>query len=343
MAPKPSIAKSSKRRGKRSTASRPSSAESRLPAWLAPLNPLFVKLGAGDAVAGGGVAALFIATVIAYARSFSNEFVYDQRETIVSHQEYLARWSFFWKSLIHDEWWFYDPNHLPQSMYYRPLPNIWVAINFHLFGVNVAGWHAAMVALHLLVVWLVFRVGSILASDRRVGLLAAALFALTPLAADSVVFAFSYSLSAALMLGAFECYLSASKGSVVEASAQPGAGAAESDGSGVARWRLHWAALPSRRAGLESMGLFFGALLCQESAVVMPILIGLHVLIFPRRILQKNALEHGNFAKDFADLSDGDAPTVSIPIAVRARAAMALMWPYVAETLGYIGLRRWVL
>jgi len=35
---------------------------------------------------------------------------------------------------------------------------IWFRINYHLFGFNPTGWHVAMVALHLLAVWLAFKI-----------------------------------------------------------------------------------------------------------------------------------------------------------------------------------------
>ncbi|HVN64578.1 MAG TPA: hypothetical protein VMT58_08060, partial [Candidatus Binataceae bacterium] len=97
------------------------------------------------------LAAILAATAIVYSSSFGNGFVFDDGDIIVSNR-LLGQWSYIWRSLSRDLWWSLDPGHLPQSSYYRPLENIWLALNFHLFGLNPAGWHVATVALHLIVV-----------------------------------------------------------------------------------------------------------------------------------------------------------------------------------------------
>ena len=224
--------------------------------------------GDGSSVRAGLVAVMALTGLI-YARSLSNEFVFDDN-AVLAPNPYMGQWSFLWKSFVHDAWWFSDPSHLPQSSYYRPLIDVWRALNLHLFGHNPAGWHAAMIALHVLVVWLVFRTASILTGDRTAGLLAAALFGLMPVHAEAVAWAaaVSYPMSAAFELGAFEFYL----------RSRPGG------------------ELGSRRLAI-SLLLFAGALLCQESAVTFPGLIAAYAFIFSNEEMDGGAVLKSKFAK----------------------------------------------
>ncbi|MGH7815005.1 MAG: tetratricopeptide repeat protein [Candidatus Binataceae bacterium] len=193
---------------------------------------------------------ILILTALVFSPSLGGDFLLDQREGIV-HNRFLADWSFAVKSLIHDESWFSNPSQLPGSPYYRPLVNVWLAINFHIFGLHPAGWHVAMIALHLLVVWLVFRVAGLLTADRWTALFAAALFALLPIHAGAVVFAFGPSLCAAFAFGAFEFFLR---------------------GRSSKRWR----------EPAISIALFAAAMLSYEAAAAFPILIATHVFLLER-------------------------------------------------------------
>ncbi|HVN63137.1 MAG TPA: hypothetical protein VMT58_00760, partial [Candidatus Binataceae bacterium] len=107
------------------------------------------------------LAAILIGGALIFANSLRNGFVFDDDNMIVNNG-YLDDWSFVWKSFVNDSWWFSDPHRLPASSYYRPIQDLWLWLNFHIFGFDAAGWHAATIALHLVVVWLVFRVGSAL-------------------------------------------------------------------------------------------------------------------------------------------------------------------------------------
>ncbi|MGH7812546.1 MAG: glycosyltransferase family 39 protein [Candidatus Binataceae bacterium] len=244
----------------------------------------------GEVQARTGIAAVLIAAAIVYCRSLANGFVYDQAVTL-AHKKLVGQWSFIWKSLIHDEWWFNDPRHLPQSSYYRPLPSVWIALNYHLFGMHAAAWHAAMVLLHLLVVWLLYRVATLLTQDETAAVVAAAIFALAPLNAESVIFAFSPPIVSAFELGAFEFYLLRAA-LPEEAPRRP-------------RWRA------------ISLGLYAGALLTHESAVVFPALIALHVFLLGPHRTYRSYRPYG--------------------------AAFGESWPYALEVFAYLGLRRLVL
>ncbi|HVN64053.1 MAG TPA: hypothetical protein VMT58_05415, partial [Candidatus Binataceae bacterium] len=208
------------------------------------LKPILAEIGGGDWVAGAGLIAALTATAIVFCRSLENQFVFDDREMIVLNR-YLGNWSFLLKSLVNDSWWFRDPAHLPQGSYYRPIQDIWLWMNFHLFALNPTGWHLASLAVHLIVVWLVFRVASILAGDTKTGAAAALLFGLMPIHAEAVVWATAapIPLAAAFELGALDSYLRGGRRAV-------------------------------------SLALFAGALLSHESAVAFPLLIVAYALLF---------------------------------------------------------------
>jgi protein O-mannosyl-transferase len=164
--------------------------------------------------------------------------------------------------MVRDMWWYYAPQHLPASLFYRPLQNVWFAINYHLFGLNPAGWHATMVALHLIVVWMVFRVASRLTADRRTALLAATLFALMPVHAQAVVWpaAIGTLLSATFAMSAFDFYL-------------PSSGSLHAPIP-----TTHFDKLEGKRRAV-SFALFGGAMLSYDSAIVFPLLIAVHAFI----------------------------------------------------------------
>ncbi|HVN63552.1 MAG TPA: tetratricopeptide repeat protein [Candidatus Binataceae bacterium] len=247
---------------------------------------------------------IFAATALVYSHSLGNEFVFDDYDQIVDNR-YLRDWSFLWKSLIYDSGWFDDPAHLPQSSYYRPLKNIWLWINFHLFGLHPASWHAASIALHLIVVWLVFRVASRLCASHTAGLLAAALFALMPLHAEAVVWAVATAtlLNAALQLVAFDYYLRGESGAGGDSTRAP-----------CRKLSIAWCAV---------------AMLNYEGAVTFPILVAAHAFFLG---------EDGNRPnrKSSAAILTGGW------LAEGIRRALVAAWPYALEIVGYFALRMWI-
>ncbi|HUO05050.1 MAG TPA: tetratricopeptide repeat protein [Candidatus Binataceae bacterium] len=269
--------------------------------------PFFTAFGAGNAQAGAWLARLLIVTALVYSRCLKGEFVYDDHEW--ANHRFVANWSFIWKSLVHDAWWFSNPDHSPASSYYRPFLDIWTALNFHLFGLAPFGWHAAMVVLYLIVVWQVFRVSVLLARDQWTGLLAAMLFALMPAHVESVAWpsAICQPLLAGFELAAFELYLRRRE--------------IHPPDDRLVRW-LGWSLLS-----------FAGALLTYESAVTFPLLIAAHTFIFQEG---KSDGEAG-----------GENPPVmesaSSTLRDRVHAAVAAMSPYAIAVAVYFGVRFWVL
>ncbi len=207
------------------------------------------RIRATESAAVAGIVAL---TALVYLRCLGNGYVFDDHEMILVNR-YIGEWSFLWKALVNDSWWFRDPVHLPQSHYYRPLQDVWLGLNYQVFGLNPVGPHALMVGLHLVAVVFVYRIATRLAADRLAGVVAALLFGLLPVHAEAVIWATAIpeSLAGTLQLGAFYFYL---------------------------RYRDE-----NFRRGLTwSMVLFAGALLSHESAIGFPLLVAAHGFLFAK-------------------------------------------------------------
>ncbi len=190
-------------------------------------------------------------TAAVYLRSLGNGFVYDDLEMVVRNR-YLGRGSFVWKSFLHDSWWFRDPLRLPQSYYYRPLENAWLALNYRLFGTNPPGWHASMIAVALVGVWLVFLLARDLTRDRIAAAIAAALFGLMPIHAGAISWGRSIPMpmSAELEVGALLCF-------------------------------MRRADAPRRNLAV-ALALYGAALLTHESAAMFPAIVAMYVFLFKR-------------------------------------------------------------
>ncbi len=104
-------------------------------------------------------------TLMVYLRCIGNAFVYDDNEMILINRS-IGDWAMMWRSFVNDSWWFRNPQKLPQSAYYRPLQDVWLSANYHLFGFAPPGWHLMTIAVHLIAVWLVFRIARELTDTR---------------------------------------------------------------------------------------------------------------------------------------------------------------------------------
>ncbi len=238
-----------------------------------------------------------------YLRCLSNQFVFDDHEMIVLNRQ-IGRWSFLWKSFAHDSWWFRDPAHLPQSSYYRPLQDVWLGLNYHLFGLAPAGWHVTMVMLHLAALYLVLKIALLLCSNRWAALSAVILFGLLPVHAEAVVWpaAVPLPLAAVFELAAF--YL------LIRRKAQP-------------RWRRF--VLPG--------ALFAAALLSHESAVAFPALVAAYGFLMKTPHPQPLPRRPQEDAP--ADSWESDRPGL--------RRSVMLAAPFMVETALYLALRMLVL
>ena len=190
---------------------------------------------------------------VVYLRCLGNAFVLDDIVMQVRNPD-LRNWSFLWKAFTRSEFWYSDAGFIQVQEYrnYRPILNVWYWVDYHLFGLHPAPWHASIVMVHLIAVWLVFKICRRLANDSTAALLAAAAFALTPVHAGAVVWlaACGMVIGTAFTLGAFYLIM-------------PRAGCPAS--------ARNWAA---------AILLYAGALLCHESMAVFPGLVACYAFLF---------------------------------------------------------------
>lgn len=193
------------------------------------------------------LAGVLLITLLVYLRCLGNELVYDDHPMIVDNPQ-IGQWSFLWKSITHDVWWFLGPLQITHSAYYRPLENIWLGLGYHLIGINPVGWHWLKIALHLIAVLLSFRLAQLITGSVDTALLTALAFGMLPVHAEAVVWATAIPepLSAVFEIGALCSF---------------------SQDSRVGRRRL-W-----------PLVLFGLALLSHESAAVFPLLIAAYVFL----------------------------------------------------------------
>ena len=196
------------------------------------------------------LAGVLLLTLLVYLRCLANGFVSDDHAMIVENK-YIAQWSYLWKSLTKELWWFFKSNRASPTSLYQPIQNIWLWLAFHLFGTNPVGWHLAKIALHLCVVLLVFRLAQLLSKSTSVALLAALLFGLLPVHVEPIVFATDIPepLSTAFDLGAMCIFIRRARD-------------------------RYWSGI------LAPLLLYAGAAFTHESAVVFPVLIAAYVFLF---------------------------------------------------------------
>ncbi len=203
------------------------------------------------------LAAILVASTAVYLPSLRNGWVFDDWEIFVNNKYLHSFWSFIWNSFRHDAWWFRNPKILPESAYYRPVENAFIAVGALLLGNHPVGWHLAKIALQLVTVVLSFRAAQLLSGEVAVGLLTAAIFGLMPAHVDAVVWvsALSEPLSTAFALGALCCFI----------SRKPG-----------------WS-----RGMLSALALYACALLTHETAVLFPLIVASYVFLIERGANQR--------------------------------------------------------
>ena len=201
------------------------------------------------------MAAVLIVSALVYLRSLGAGWIYDDHLMIVENRR-IQDWSFFWKAFVHDSWWYKGPELGPPfSPYYRPLQLVWFELNYRLFGMHPVGWHAAMIALQVVVVWLVFRVAEELTDgDLWAAVAAALLFAVMPIHAQAVTWVSAVPLPMSAMFELSALLI-------------------------IARRRVR---LLTPRSIAYAVGFYVLALFCHESAVTLPFVIAAYILIDPR-------------------------------------------------------------
>jgi protein O-mannosyl-transferase len=233
------------------------------------------------------LALAFGLTLLTYLQVWRFDFVYDDHLQIVNNPKIRA-WNYV-GGYFTSQLWANVGNFDRSSNYYRPLFLFWLRLNYALFGLQASWWHAASLALHLLVVWLAYRAALRLlelmayedAMRRTTAALAALIFALHPVHVEPVAWisASSELLLTIFFLLAFTAY--------VDSRLQAG-----------------------RRRGMAVSLAFFGvALLAKETALMLVlVLVGCEVLV--RRTQNRDSNWWWSFARDSATIGPWGAVAV---------------------------------
>ena len=148
----------------------PSLRFSESPWWIAPGVLLRLALGLTAAV---------------YARTVTFDFVFDDAQQITLN-EWIQSLRFLPLYFAHQvkvvvlavpQW---------AGNYYRPLFNVWLALNYAVFGAVPGWWHLSTVGAHVFVTWLVYRLARRLTGNESTSAFAALLFGLNPLHIEAV-------------------------------------------------------------------------------------------------------------------------------------------------------------
>lgn len=139
-----------------------------------------------------GIIFLIFLTVLVYANSIQNAFMWDDHLVIVNN-DFVKSWSnlpaIFNKAYLTR---FSDINYLglkdigSGESSYRPIVTISYFIDYHLWKLNPAGYHVTSLFLHLVNTFLLFALINLLTKNKKIALVASLLFALHPVNAEAV-------------------------------------------------------------------------------------------------------------------------------------------------------------
>ena len=126
---------------------------------------------------------VLLSTALVYVSCLRYEFTYDDNSQIVMNPAITSA-AHIPEYFSQHVWQTVDSSYLPQ--YYRPVFVLWLLLNYKLFALSPAGWHATNLVVHLLATWLVFVLARRLTSDQLVATVAAFLFGVHPVHIESV-------------------------------------------------------------------------------------------------------------------------------------------------------------
>ena len=286
---------------------------------------------------------VLLATLAVYAATVDFGFVYDDRTQIILNP-FLRSWRYFSRYFLRDVW--SQAGRGQGSNYYRPIFMVWLRVNYALFHLKPAGWHLAVVFLHVGVTGLVYLLARKLMKDWRKAAFTAALFGLNPIHLEAVAWVSGVTepLVAGFVLGSFLCYLEYRQFAPLEACSD----------RGVERPRTQVADLRSTRRGTRgrkwgwqaaSWLLYFVATLAKETALVFPLLIAVYECFFA-----SSGMRQGSPIAPTASLSTSpqEGKALANPRApgqptifffTRLKSALGAAVPFILLTLVYLELR----
>src|SRR5262245_48840097 len=126
---------------------------------------------------------VLVATALVYVSCLRYEFTYDDNSQIVLNPA-ITSTTHITEYFTKHVWETVDST--APAQYYRPVFLLWLLLNYKLFALSPAGWHATNLVVHLLATWLVFVLARRLTSDQLVATIAAFLFGVHPAHVESV-------------------------------------------------------------------------------------------------------------------------------------------------------------
>ena len=165
-----------------------------------PMNEENSKLSRNDWLS---LAGLLIAALLTFSLTFTFGWVYDDPPQIPQNQN--LQWGRLGFLFTHQLW---ASTAAVQSRFYRPLLTLWFLVNKTIFGLNPHWFHVTTVLAHVAATALAFFVARSLLKDAGAAILAAAIFALHPLQAESAswISGVNDPLAAVLCFGSFLIY-----------------------------------------------------------------------------------------------------------------------------------------
>jgi protein O-mannosyl-transferase len=194
------------------------------------------------------IGSILAVTAIVYAAVLRFPFVYDDNGQILQNAEIQA-WRYVPQYFKGQVWQYLYPS--APGNYYRPLNLLWFRINDALFGLRPTGWHATTLLLHLVATYLAYVLARRLTHRPLAAAATALLFGVHPMRHGVVAWisGSTESLWAVFFLAAFLAYLRSREGQ-----------------------RLRWIAV--------SCALYAMALLSKETAIMLPVIVFMHAIIY---------------------------------------------------------------
>ena len=125
-------------------------------------------------------------TILGFVNSLDGQFVYDDRFQILKNPT-LTSLANIPRMFTQGVWQFLNEgDKTAVGPYYRPLFNVALIINHHLFGLEVFGWHLFSICLHVGVVFLLYKLAIQWNLSTETALASALLFGLHPVHSESV-------------------------------------------------------------------------------------------------------------------------------------------------------------
>lgn len=129
---------------------------------------------------------IFLITIIVYANSLVNPFIWDDLMLIGENYQIKHHSNFFkifTSSLAPSPY-----SNSTLTIYYRPIQTLTYIFDYHIFRLNPWGYHLSNVLLHVVCVLLIYSFISLLTKDKIISIITSLLFAVHPIHTEAVTY-----------------------------------------------------------------------------------------------------------------------------------------------------------